>query len=73
MLFYPIQVHHAPKMVTRDSAASRKSVVAMALSFSASMGTSTKDFLKVWTMVPPGGITGADMAAMIQLEWVLAD
>jgi hypothetical protein len=37
------------------------------------MGTSTKDFLKVWTMVPPGGITGADMAAMIQLEWVLAD
>lgn len=52
---------YTPKMVIRDSAASRKSVVAMALSLSASMGTSAKDFLKVSTMVPPGGMTGADM------------
>ena len=50
-----------PKMVVRDSAASRNWVVAIALSFSASTGTVVKDCLKVSTMVPPGGMTGADM------------
>jgi len=41
--------------VVRDSAASRKGVVEMALSFSASMGTSVKDFLSVSRKVPPVG------------------
>lgn len=48
-------------MVVKDSVASRNWVVAMALPFSASMGTSTKDCLKVWTMVAPTGISGADI------------
>lgn len=51
-------------MVVSDSAASRNSVVATALPFSASTGTSTKDCLKVWTIVPPGGMTGADILAV---------
>lgn len=50
-----------PNMVVKDSAASRNCVVAIALPLSASMGTLTKDCLKVCTMVPPGGMTGADM------------
>ena len=54
-----------PKMVVRDSAASRKSKVAMAFSLSASTGTSTKDLRKVWTMVWPAGMMGADMAAVV--------
>jgi hypothetical protein len=49
-----------PKIVVRDSAASRNSAVEMALSFSASMGTSTKDFLRVSTKVPPAGMTVAE-------------
>lgn len=53
----------SPNMVVSDSAASRNWVVATALSFSASSGTLTKDCLNVSTMVPPGGMTGADMAA----------
>lgn len=48
-------------MVVRDSAASRNSVVLMALSLSASMLTSAKDLRKVWTMVAPGGMAGPDM------------
>ena len=55
---------YVPKMVVSDSAASRKSLVAMARPLASSMGTSTKDFLKDCTMVLPGGITGADMAAL---------
>lgn len=51
-----------PKRVVNDSAASRNSVVEMALSFSLSMGTSVKDFLKVSRKVPPGGY--AVVAAM---------
>lgn len=46
-------------METMDSAASRNSSVEMALSLALSTGTSTKDFLKVSTMVLPGGIWGA--------------
>ena len=52
-------------MVVKDSAASRKAVVSMALSLFWSMGTSTKDFLKVWRKVPPAGMTGADMLKVI--------
>ena len=52
---------YEPKIVVKDSAASRNSVVEMALSFSAFTGTSLKDFLKVSRMVPPGGISTADM------------
>jgi hypothetical protein len=44
-----------PKRVVNDSAASRNSVVEMALSFSLSTGTSVKDFLNVSRKVPPGG------------------
>lgn len=44
-----------PKRVVKDSAASRKAVVSIALSFSALTGTSTKDFLRVSRKVPPGG------------------
>lgn len=56
-----------PKMGVRDSAASMNSLVAMALFLSASTGTSTKERLKVLASknVPPGGITGADMAAVV--------
>lgn len=50
-----------PKMVVRDSAASRNSVVRTALPLASSIGTSTKDLLKVDTMVLPGGMTGADI------------
>lgn len=55
------KARQVPKMVVRLSAASKNSVVPMALSLSASMGTSTKDFLRVSTKVPPAGITTADM------------
>jgi hypothetical protein len=44
-----------PNRVVNDSAASRNSVVAMALSFSLLTGTSVKDFLSVSRKVPPGG------------------
>jgi len=44
-----------PNRVVNDSAASRNSVVEMALSFSLSIGTSVKDFLSVSRKVPPGG------------------
>lgn len=44
-----------PNSVVNDSAASRNSVVAIALSFSLSTGTSVKDFLSVSRNVPPGG------------------
>ncbi len=55
---------YLPKMVVSDSAASRKSLVAMARPLASSIGTSTNDFLKDCTMVLPGGMTGADMAAL---------
>ena len=54
---------HEPKRVVKDSVASRKSLVVMALSLAASTGTSTNDFCKVSSQVLPGGITGADMIA----------
>lgn len=44
-----------PNNVVNDSAASRNSVVAIALSFSLSTGTSVKDFFNVSRKVPPGG------------------
>lgn len=44
-----------PKRVVSDSAASRKSEVGIALLLEASMGTLTKDFLRVSNQVPPGG------------------
>ncbi len=44
-----------PKSEVSESAASRKSVVGIALSWAASMGTSTKDFFSVSNQVPPGG------------------
>lgn len=54
---------YQPKRVVKDSAASRKSLVAIALSLAVSTGTSTNDFCKVSSQVLPGGITGADMIA----------
>lgn len=54
---------HQPKRLVKDSAASRKSLVATALSLAASTGTSTNDFCKVSSQVLPGGMTGADMIA----------
>jgi hypothetical protein len=42
-----MQLNDVPKRVARDSAASRNSVVAMALSFAESTGTSTNDLLTV--------------------------
>jgi len=62
---------HAPKIVVRDSAASRNSLVEMALFFSASIGTSVKDFLKVSRKVPPGGI-GVEMVISVSGVWRLA-
>lgn len=58
---------HEPKRVVKDSAASRKSLVATALSLAASIGTSTNDFGKVSSQVLPGGMTGAGMIASNQL------
>lgn len=51
----------ASNIEVKDSAASRNSVVEMALSFSASIGTSTKDRLKVESSVAPWGTAGVDM------------
>jgi hypothetical protein len=47
------------KRVVRLSAASRKSVVRMALSLESSTLTSTKLFLRVSKKVPPGGYAAA--------------
>jgi len=44
-----------PNSARRDSAASRNSVVSIALSPALSTGTSTNDLLKVSRKVPPGG------------------
>jgi hypothetical protein len=49
-----------PNRVVNDSAASRNSVVAIALSFSLLMGTSLNDFFRVSRKVPPGGKAFAD-------------
>jgi hypothetical protein len=51
-------------MVVKDSAASRNSVVAIALFLSASMGTSVNDFRKVSSKVPPGGMTTAMVSVL---------
>ena len=54
----------APNNVVNDSAASRNSVVGTALSFAASIGTSTKDLRRVSNQVPPAGwvsLAGIDM------------
>lgn len=60
-------------MGVRDSAASMNSLVAMALFLSASIGTSTKERLKVLASkkVPPGGMTGADMTAVVLTVFVV--
>ena len=47
---------YIPKSVVKLSAASRNSLVDMALSLLLSTGTSTKDFLMVSKKVPPAGI-----------------
>lgn len=49
-----------PKSVVNDSAASKNSVVAIALSFSLSTGTSVKDLFRVLRKVPPSGYACAD-------------
>lgn len=59
---------HQPKRVVKDSAASRNSLVDMALSLAASTGTSTNDFFKVSSQVWPGGMTGADMIAKNKIK-----
>lgn len=57
-----------PKRVVNDSAASRNSVVEIALSFSLSIGTSVKDLLRVSRNVPPGGYEAAAIfAVLVQL------
>lgn len=56
----PVIYINPPNSVVRDSAASRNSVVAMPLSFEASIGTSTKDFRRVSNHVPPGGIISVE-------------
>jgi hypothetical protein len=58
------------KIVVRDSAASRNSVVEMALSRSASTGTSTNDCLNVSTMVPSTGIEISAVAMAVGVGWV---
>ena len=52
-----------------DSAASRKSLVGMALSLLASTGTSTKDLCRVSNQVPPAGKVEFDGTAMVTLQW----
>lgn len=52
---------HVPNRVVKESAASRNSVVEIALSLAASTGTSENDFFMVSIQVPPGGITGAEV------------
>lgn len=57
---------HSPKRVVSDSAASRNTVVGIALSLLASTGTSTKDFRRVSNHVPPVGneeLEGIDIVA----------
>jgi hypothetical protein len=51
-----------PNSVTKLSAASRNSVVGIALSFPSSTGTSVKFFLSVSKKVPPGGYEVAMVA-----------
>ena len=48
-------------MVVRDSEASRNSVVETASPLASSTGTSAKDRLRDWTIVPPGGYAAVDM------------
>lgn len=52
-----------PKRDVSESAASRKSVVGIELSWAASIGASAKDFFRVSNQVPPGGKDSA-VAAM---------
>lgn len=52
---YHWDIGDIPKRVVRDSAASRNSLVLMALLLALSTGTSTKDFLTVLKKVSPGG------------------
>ena len=63
-----------PKSVVSDSAASRKSLVGMALSLLASTGTSAKDLCKVSNQVPPDGKVLLDGTAMIGVgseQWLV--
>lgn len=52
-----------PNSLTRDSAASRNSVVEIALSLDSSMGTSLKDLFMVSSHVPPSGATEVEAMA----------
>jgi hypothetical protein len=54
-------------MVVRDSAASRNSVVEIALSFCGSTGKSVKDCLKVSRRVLPGSIVVAVIGVTIAI------
>lgn len=60
--FPEIEIGSEPKSVVKASAASKKSLVEIALSLAASTCTSTKDFFKVSSHEPLGGMTIADMA-----------
>ena len=63
-------VANVPNSVVNDSAASRNSVVATALSFSLSTGTSVKDFLSVSRKVPPSGYDCAAAIVFCDTNWV---
>ena len=60
-----------PNKVVNDSAASKNSVVATALSFSLSTGTSVKDFLRVSRKVPPSGYACAAIVFVVRVGCLL--
>lgn len=59
-----------PNSAVKLAAASRKAVVSMALSWLASTGTSTKDFLRVSNQVPPGGYVV--FVAIVAISFLIA-
>jgi hypothetical protein len=60
-----------PNSVDKLSAASRNSVVEMALSLEASTGTSTKLLLTVSKKVPPGGYAAAIVIEVCSVVFVM--
>ena len=56
----PMRQVNIPNRVVKASAASRNSVVAIALSLATSTGTSANDFFMESNQVPPGGTIAAD-------------
>lgn len=68
ILLHDIKSMYTPKRVVSDSEASKKSVVGIALSLLASMGTSTKDFFSVSNQVPPAGYEKFDGTAIMPGE-----